>query len=87
MGLLKLELRSHFVLVWLHSGCYAADAHIGAISVVRPSPFSSVFLHLLNAVKDLCSKPFVSDSSSISLYIWVLLWLARLDVAQGDVIF
>ena len=64
MGLLKLELRSHFVLDWLQSGCYAVDAHNGAISVVRLSPFSSVLLHLLNAVKNLCSKPFVSDSSS-----------------------
>ena len=45
-----------------------------------------MILHLLNAVKDVSSQPFIADSSVVPLDIGVLLRLPRLDVAERYVV-
>jgi hypothetical protein len=69
-----------------HVRCYAADAHVGSLVVVRPEPIRGLFLRPLNSFKDVLIQPFMPDRSVVSLDISVLLQPAGLDVRQSDIV-
>jgi hypothetical protein len=48
-----------------HGRCYAADAHVGSLVVVRPEPIRDLFLRPRNSFKDLLIQPFVPDGTVV----------------------
>ena len=62
-----------------HSGCDAANAHVGSRVVVSPEPLCGLILCLLDGFKNVLAEPFAPNRAIVALDIGVLLGLAALD--------
>jgi len=62
----------------------ARERHVRSVVIVSPDPLGGQILRLLNTFKDVPIKKTASHRAILSFDIRVLLWLARLDVAQDN---
>lgn len=70
-----------------HSGCNAANAHVGSLVVVIPEPFRCLILCRLNSFKDVLAQPFTANGAIEALNVGVQLGFAWLDMCKPNTLF